>query len=74
MPYTHRATLPHRCSPPDQRSKEGNPIKGDEWQCPDCQREFYCSGWMALVPGLPYPQWRRTRVLSWWWHNRRKGK
>jgi len=72
-PYIERGNPdPHSCAPPG-RGSEDPPRRHDTWQCPDCNRLYYCSGWHMYVPGFPFPSWHRvprSRCLSARWLRR----
>lgn len=65
-PYVERAEIPHRCEPPDARSPDpASPVRGDVWDCPDCGRRYYCTGWRMYIPPFRFPSWHRVPRSRW---------
>lgn len=63
-PYIERAVRPHTCELP-RRYTEDPPVRGDVWDCPDCGRRYYCSGWHCYFPLHPHPSWHRVPRSRW---------
>jgi hypothetical protein len=67
MPYVDRAPERHQCEPPgrDVPTEHDKPRRGDTWECPDCHRLYYCSGWMWIIPAHSSPVWHRVPRSRW---------